>query len=56
MNWHLAVLLRRLHDTGRSGWWVLLAFVPLLGALAILFFTEQEGEAGDNAYGPNPKA
>ena len=51
-----AVLFRRLHDTGRSGWWVLLLFVPLLGALAILFFTAQEGESGENAYGPNPKA
>lgn len=51
-----AVLFRRLHDTGRSGWWVLLLFVPLLGALAILFFTVQEGESGENAYGPNPKA
>jgi uncharacterized membrane protein YhaH (DUF805 family) len=52
----IAVLFRRLHDTGRSGWWVLLLFVPLLGALAILFFTAQEGESGENAYGPNPKA
>ena len=52
----IAVLFRRLHDTGRSGWWVLVLFVPLLGALAILYFTTQEGEAGDNAYGPNPKA
>ena len=51
-----AVLFRRLHDTGRSGWWVLVLFVPLLGALAILFFTAQEGESGENAYGPNPKA
>jgi len=52
----IAVLFRRLHDTGRSGWWALLLFVPLLGALAILFFTAQEGESSDNAYGPNPKA
>jgi uncharacterized membrane protein YhaH (DUF805 family) len=51
----IAVPFRRLHETCRSGWWALLSFVPLLGALAIQFFTAQEGEASDNAYGAKLK-
>ncbi|MDF1484370.1 DUF805 domain-containing protein [Ramlibacter sp. H39-3-26] len=51
----LAVTVRRLHDTGRSGWWLLIAFVPLVGAIVLLVFTVQDSAAGDNAYGPNPK-
>ena len=52
----LGVSVRRLHDTGRSGWWILIAFVPILGALALLVFMIQDGEQGQNEYGPNPKA
>ncbi len=52
----LAVSARRLHDTGRSGWWLLIVFVPIVGALVLLVFMLLEGDAGDNAYGPNPKA
>ena len=52
----IAVGVRRLHDTDRSGWWVLIAFVPLIGAIVLLIFTVQEGTAGDNQYGPNPKS
>jgi len=51
----IAVTVRRLHDTGRSGWWILIVFVPIIGGLVLLFFMIIEGEAGDNAYGPNPK-
>lgn len=51
----LAVLFRRLHDTGRSGWWFLISFVPLVGAIVLLVFTCQDSEAGPNKYGPNPK-
>jgi uncharacterized membrane protein YhaH (DUF805 family) len=52
----LAVTVRRLHDTGRSGWWYLIAFVPLVGGIVLFVFTVLEGEAQQNAYGPNPKA
>jgi uncharacterized membrane protein YhaH (DUF805 family) len=50
----LAVGVRRLHDTGRSGWWLLIAFVPVVGGLILLYFFVIDGE-GDNTYGPNPK-
>ncbi len=50
----LAVGVRRLHDTGRSGWWMLLALVPLVNLLLLVFFI-QEGVAGPNEYGPDPK-
>lgn len=51
----IAVGVRRLHDTGRSGWWLLIAFIPLIGAIVLVVFTVQDSEAGTNAYGPNPK-
>lgn len=50
----LAVLVRRLHDTNRSGWWVLLSLVPL-GGLVLLVFAVMDSDAGPNQYGPNPK-
>ncbi|HLY03599.1 MAG TPA: DUF805 domain-containing protein [Candidatus Cybelea sp.] len=50
----LAVSVRRLHDIGMSGWWVLLNIVPL-GGLVLLYFFCQDSQSGDNAYGPNPK-
>src|ERR1019366_9038632 len=52
----LAVYVRRLHDTGRSGWWILISFVPLIGPFLILYFHCLDGESGTNEYGPNPKA
>ncbi len=52
----VAVGVRRLHDTGRSGWWLLIAVVPILGTIVLLLFTVKNGEPGDNQYGPNPKA
>ena len=51
----LAVWTRRMHDTGRSGWWFLLILVPLIGAIALLVFSLQDSEPGTNAYGKNPK-
>lgn len=52
----LAVGVRRLHDIGRTGWWLLIAFVPIIGTLVLLVFAVQDSEPGTNAYGPNPKA
>ena len=49
------VAIRRLHDTGRSGWWILIALVPLVGAIVLLVFYVQDSSAGVNEYGPNPK-
>jgi uncharacterized membrane protein YhaH (DUF805 family) len=50
----VAVSVRRLHDTDRSGWWLLLAVVPLAN-IALLVFFIQEGTRGTNQYGPDPK-
>lgn len=47
----LAVAARRLHDIGKSGWWQLVGFIPLLGWIVMIYWTVQPGEA-DNAYGP----
>ena len=52
----VAVTVRRLHDTGHSGWWFLLAFIPLIGALVLLYFTVQDSQPISNQYGENPKA
>jgi uncharacterized membrane protein YhaH (DUF805 family) len=51
----LAVAVRRLHDTGRSGWWFLIAFVPVVGGIILLVFTVQDSVPGENEYGKNPK-
>lgn len=50
----IAVGVRRLHDTDRSGWWILLGFVPLVGIVLIVFYV-LEGTRGPNEYGPDPK-
>lgn len=52
----LGVGVRRLHDTGRSGWWLLLSLIPLIGALVLLVFYVQDSQPGANKWGPNPKA
>lgn len=52
----LAVGARRLHDTGRSAWWLLIALIPVIGAIVLIVFYVIEGDSGDNAYGPDPKA
>jgi uncharacterized membrane protein YhaH (DUF805 family) len=51
----IAVLVRRLHDTDRSGWWALLNLVPLVGGLVLLVFTVLDSQPGENRFGPNPK-
>ncbi len=51
----LAVVVRRLHDTDRSGWWVLIALIPLVGAIVLLVFLILKGNEGDNRFGPDPK-
>jgi len=51
----IAVLVRRLHDTDRSGWWALLNLVPLVGGLVLLVFTVLDSQPGANRFGPNPK-
>lgn len=50
----LAVTVRRLHDTSRSGWWILIAFVPLIGGIWLLVLMVLDSH-GDNIYGPSPK-
>ncbi|NUS39342.1 MAG: DUF805 domain-containing protein [Lysobacter sp.] len=52
----IAVGTRRLHDTGRSGWWQLIALVPILGVIVLIVWYASEGESGSNAYGDDPKA
>ena len=51
----VAVGIRRLHDTGRSGWWTLINLLPFVGPFIFLYFTLKDSEPGDNRYGPNPK-
>jgi uncharacterized membrane protein YhaH (DUF805 family) len=48
----LALFVRRLHDTNRSAWWILFAFVPYLGVITLLIFTLLKGTPGPNRYQP----
>ncbi|MEW7009775.1 DUF805 domain-containing protein [Lentilitoribacter sp. EG35] len=50
----LAVGARRLHDTNRSGWWLLLGLIPVLGWIVLLVFLVKEGDKGDNDFGYDP--
>jgi uncharacterized membrane protein YhaH (DUF805 family) len=52
----LAVLVRRLHDTNRSGFWVFIAFLPIIGLLILFVITVLGGTKGPNNYGPDPRA
>jgi uncharacterized membrane protein YhaH (DUF805 family) len=52
----LAVGFRRLHDTDRSAWWLLIALLPFIGGLVLLVFNVLPGTTGPNKYGPDPKA
>jgi uncharacterized membrane protein YhaH (DUF805 family) len=51
----LALSVRRLHDTNRSGWWLLVLFIPIVGIFVFLYFMIQDSTPGANRYGPNPK-
>lgn len=61
--WSLAMLLpslgaaaRRLHDLDKSGWWLLIGLIPILGALVLIYWFIQPGTAGSNRFGPAPQA
>jgi uncharacterized membrane protein YhaH (DUF805 family) len=51
----IAVGFRRLHDTDRSAWWLLIAFIPLVGLVLLVFYI-LPGTTGPNRFGPDPKA
>jgi uncharacterized membrane protein YhaH (DUF805 family) len=51
----IAVTVRRLHDTGRSGGWWFIVLIPIVGAIILIVFCAQDGQPGPNQYGPNPK-
>ena len=52
----LAVSVRRLHDRDRSGWWLLISIIPLIGFLFLFYQYISVGTQGDNRFGPDPKA
>ena len=53
---NIAVGVRRLHDTDRTGLWMLLAFIPIIGSIVLLIFFLQDSQTGDNRFGANPKS
>jgi uncharacterized membrane protein YhaH (DUF805 family) len=50
----ITVAVRRLHDKARSGWWLLISFVPLIGTLILLYWFVTRGTEGKNRFGPDP--
>jgi uncharacterized membrane protein YhaH (DUF805 family) len=52
----LGVSVRRMHDIGKSGWWLLIGLVPFVGGIILLVFTVMDSKPGPNQYGPSPKA
>jgi uncharacterized membrane protein YhaH (DUF805 family) len=52
---NLAVTVRRLHDTNRSGWWYFISMVPFIGGIILFIYLIEDSTPGDNQYGPNPK-
>lgn len=50
----LAVAVRRLHDTDRRGWWLLLLLIPVIGWIILFVFLVLRGQEGDNRFGPDP--
>lgn len=52
----IAVIVRRLHDTDRSGWWILIGFIPIVGTIALFILMLFDGTHGDNRFGADPKA
>jgi uncharacterized membrane protein YhaH (DUF805 family) len=53
---YLAVGAWRLHNTDRSGWWLLIGLIPIIGAIVLIIFFVTEGAKSDNRYGPDPYA
>jgi uncharacterized membrane protein YhaH (DUF805 family) len=51
----LAVGIRRLHDVGKSGWWLLISLIPLIGAIWILILLCTDSNPGENGFGPSTK-
>ena len=51
----LAVLVRRLHDVGKSGWWYFICLIPIIEAIWLLVLLVSDGNFGGNQYGNNPK-
>jgi len=51
----IAVAVRRLHDIDRSGWWLLIILIPVIGAIVLLVFMVQNSKPGENRFGENPK-
>ena len=51
----IAVSVRRLHDVGKSGWFLLISLIPIIGAISLIILVCSDSEAGETKYGPNPK-
>lgn len=51
----IAVSVRRLHDIGRSGWWILIGLVPVVGWIVLIIWYVKDSDQGPNQYGPNPR-
>lgn len=51
----LGVGVRRLHDINKSGWFLLVALIPIIGVIWLIILFAKEGDQGENQYGPNPK-
>ena len=51
----LGVGVRRLHDIGKSGWYLLIGLIPVVGAILLIVWYCRDSDPGSNAYGPNPK-
>lgn len=52
----IAVLARRLHDTDRTGWWILIGLIPVVGYITLIVFACFDGNRGENRFGADPKA
>jgi uncharacterized membrane protein YhaH (DUF805 family) len=52
----IAVAVRRLHDVDKSGWWLLIELIPIVGWIIVLVWACTEGTRGPNRFGPDPKA
>jgi len=50
----VALAVRRFHDIGKSGWWVLIFLIPIVGFIALLYFFTKKGQPGSNQFGPTP--
>jgi len=52
----IGVSIRRAHDTNRSGWYLFIALIPIVGTILLLVALVTDSDPGDDTYGPNPKA